>query len=218
MSARPDRLAIGGDVPTIAEIRAMLEQTQGRDHVRLMVLAFTGLRGSELRALTWSDLDFERRVLTVHCRADWWGTLGRPKSRNGYREIPMIPRLITALREWRLACPQSELGLVFPGRGGKVVYHTSLQSSFDKMQVQAGVVTAAGRRKYHLHALRHFFASWEIAQQAPPKRLQQLMGHGSIKMTYDTYGHWLADIEDDHARFAAGEIAVFGARPGGNVS
>jgi hypothetical protein len=35
------------------------------------------------------------------------------------------------------------------------------------------------------------------------------MGHGSIQMTYDVYGHWLADIEDDHARFAAGEAVVF---------
>ena len=33
------------------------------------------------------------------------------------------------------------------------------------------------------------------------------MGHGSIKMTYDVYGHWLADTEDDHARMAAGEAA-----------
>lgn len=72
----------------------------------------------------------------------------------------------------------------------------------------------AAKPKHHLHALRHFFASWEIAQHAPPKRLQQLMGHGSIKMTYDTYGHWLATLEDDHVRFAAGEVVVFGGGAG----
>jgi hypothetical protein len=40
------------------------------------------------------------------------------------------------------------------------------------------------------------------------------MGHGSIKMTYDTYGHWLATLEDDHVRFAAGEVVVFGGGAG----
>jgi integrase len=90
-------LAVGVDVPTILEMRALLEAAVGANRVRLMVAAFTGLRGSELRALTWSDLDFERRVLTVRQRADWGGAIGRPKSRNGYRDVPLIPRLVTAL-------------------------------------------------------------------------------------------------------------------------
>jgi integrase len=221
-SERP--LVVGVDVPTVAEMRTLLETATGVNRARLMVAAFTGLRGSELRALTWSDLEFDRRMLTVRQRADWWGALGRPKSRNGYRDVPLIPRLVTTLKEWRLACPHPQDGepdLVFPGRRGKVLSHTSLQAAFDNAQRVAGITAqgelapaAAGnlalKPKYHLHALRHFFASWEIAQHSPPKRLQQLMGHSSIKMTYDTYGHWLADVEDDHVRFAAGEVAVFG--------
>ena len=222
-------LAVGVDVPTILEMRALLETAIGANRVRLMVAAFTGLRGSELRALTWSDLDFERRVLTVRQRADWGGAIGRPKSRNGYRDVPLIPRLVTALREWRLAHPRPQPGapdFVFPGRRGKVLSHTSLQAAFDAVQRAAGITMPdpaeadpdggrpAAKPKYHLHALRHFFASWEIAQHAPPKRLQQLMGHGSIKMTYDTYGHWLATLEDDHVRFAAGEVVVFGGGAG----
>ena len=220
-------LAVGIDVPTIAEMRTLLETATGANRVRLMVAAFTGLRGSELRALSWSDVDFERRLLTIRQRADWWGVIGRPKSRNGYRDVPLIPRLVTALKEWRLACPRPKEGepdLVFPGRQGKVLAHTTLQAAFDDIQRAAGILAPgleakdaggcqAMKPKYHLHALRHFFASWEIAQHSPPKRLQQLMGHGSIKMTYDTYGHWLADVEDDHVRFAAGEVAVFGRSP-----
>jgi len=205
-------LAAGVDVPTIAEMRVLLDTATGVNRLRLMIAAFTGLRASELRALPWPALDIERRMLTVSQKADWWGDIGRPKSRNGYREVPLIPRLVTALKEWRLACPPTTPGepeLVFPGRRGKVLSHTTLQAAFDEVQCAAGIVIA-GKPKYHLHALRPFFASWEIAQHAPPKRLQQLMGHGSIKMTYDTYGHWLASVDDDHVRFAAGEVAVFG--------
>jgi integrase len=62
--------------------------------------------------------------------------------------------------------------------------------------------------KYGLHALRHFFASWAIEQEFSPKRLQALLGHTSVKMTYDVYGHLFPSPEDDHAKFAAGELAL----------
>jgi integrase len=211
-SERP--VAVGVDVPTIGEARTIIDAATGRNRARLMTAAFTGLRASELRALTWNDLELERCVVSVSKRADWWGTIGRPKSKAAYREVPLIPRLVNALKEWQLACPPPPDGkpaLVFPGRDGDPLNHGSLQLAFDEVQRAAGVVDATGKPKYSLHSLRHFFASWEIGQDAPPKRLQQLMGHSSIKMTYDVYGHWLADIEDDHARMAAGEAAVFGS-------
>ena len=62
--------------------------------------------------------------------------------------------------------------------------------------------------RYGLHALRHFFASWAIEREFPPKKVQALLGHASIQMTFDTYGHLFPSEEDDHARFAAGELAL----------
>jgi len=59
-----------------------------------------------------------------------------------------------------------------------------------------------------LHSLRHFFASWAIEQGFTPKRLQALLGHSSIQMTFDTYGHLFPSLEDDHAKFAAGELQI----------
>ena len=59
----------------------------------------------------------------------------------------------------------------------------------------AGVVTKAGKPKYALHAFRHFFASWCInpkergGRELPPKVAQELLGHSSIVMTLDIYGH-----------------------------
>jgi len=41
-----------------------------------------------------------------------------------------------------------------------------------------------------------------------PKRLQALLGHSSIQMTFDTYGHLFPSLEDDHAKFAAGELQI----------
>jgi len=61
-------------------------------------------------------------------------------------------------------------------------------------------------------ALHHFFASWAIEQGFTPKRLQALLGHSSIQMTFDVYGHLFPSLEDDHATFAAGEAQIWAAR------
>jgi integrase len=62
-------------------------------------------------------------------------------------------------------------------------------------------------------AFRHFFASWAIEQGFTPQRLQALLGHSSIQMTFDTHGHLSPSLEDGHAKFAAGELQIAAARP-----
>ena len=71
-----------------------------------------------------------------------------------------------------------------------------------------GLVDERNRPRYRLHSLRHFFASWGIGMGFAPKRLQTLLGHSSIQMTYDAYGHWLGSRDDDHAKFAAAEREI----------
>jgi integrase len=208
---------IGVDIPTKAEMQTILQHATGRWRARLFVLTFTGLRASELRGLEWPYLDLDdRKMLGVRQRADWWGALGSPKSKNGYRDIPLAPMVLHALKEWRLAAPHRKglPDLVFPDPDGDVLRHTSLRWGFDQTQCAAGVVTIIDGKpkpKYGLHALRHFFASWGIEQGFSPKRLQTLLGHGSIKMTYDVYGHLFPTPADDYARFAAGEASVLAA-------
>ena len=66
-----------------------------------------------------------------------------------------------------------------------------------------------------LHALRHFYASWCINRKAdgglelPAKVVQARMGHSSIMVTLDTYGH-LFPSGDDGAELAAAETALLG--------
>jgi integrase len=175
----------------------------------MIAAVFTGMRASELRGLTWDDVDFKRGVIHVRQRANLWGEIGAPKSAAGAREIPMSPMVVNALKEWRLACPKGVAGLVFPNGRGNVENHANIANRcFYALQIEAGMVGADGRAKYGLHTLRHFFASWAIERGFSPKRLQALLGHSSIQMTFDIYGHWFPSLEDDHAKFAAGEIAV----------
>jgi len=57
----------------------------------------------------------------------------------------------------------------------------------------------ADRPKYGMHSLRHAAASLFIEQGFSPKRVQVLMGHSAIQMTFDTYGHLFPAPEDDQA-------------------
>jgi integrase len=157
------------------------------------------------------DVDFERRVIHVRQRADRWGVMGAPKSAAGEREIPMSPMVVNTLREWRIACPKGTRALVFPNGRGNVESHANIaERGFYALQRKAGLVDPAGKPKYGLHALRHFFASWAIEQEFSAKRVQALLGHSSIQMTFDVYGHLFPSLEDDHAKFAKGELAVVG--------
>jgi integrase len=197
------------------EVQTILAQAQGRWRPLLVTAVFTGMRASELRGLAWSEVDFKRRVIAVRRRADAWGTIGAPKSQAGDREIPMAPMVVNALGEWRLACPPGPAGLVFPNGAGNVEFLANLakRGSY-RLQRQDGLVDEAGKAKYGMHALRHFFASWAIEQGFSPKRVQALLGHSTIATTFDTYGHLFPSLEDDHAKFAAGELALVATKTG----
>ena len=122
------KLRVGVDIPSPEGSRQFITHLQARglrDRWRPLFLTaiFTGLRASELRGLTWEDVDLPRAVLHVRQRADRYLAFGAPKSRGGERSIPLPPRLIETLREWKLQCPKGKLGLVFPTGNGTVEYH-----------------------------------------------------------------------------------------------
>ena len=116
---------------------------------------------------------------------------------------------MNALKAWRLASSSKEL--VFATRTGKPLDHPSLwKRMLVPAQIKAGVVTANGKPKYGVHALRHFYASWCINRRVdgglelPLKLVQERLGHASAQMTLDRYGH-LFPRGDDGTELAAAE-------------
>ena len=212
------KLTVGRDLPSKQEIQTILTAAEGRWRPFFQTAIFTGMRASELRGLTWDAVDFEKNLIHVRQRANLWGEIGAPRSAAGDREIPMSPMVVNALKGWRLVCPRQKpasgagegrLWLVFPNGAGKVESHANIANrGFYALQIEAGITDGEGKAKYGIHALRHFFASWAIERGFSPKRVQALLGHSSIQMTFDVYGHLFPSLEDDHAKFAAGELAV----------
>jgi integrase len=198
----------------------------------MLVAIFCGLRASEIRGLRWLDVDFEGRQVNITQRADASHKIGKLKSKAGYRSIPCPSAVLNALREWKLLCPKGDLGLVFPNGVGKVESHSNLvERGFQPIQIAAGIsdrkqavdqTTSKGLAddagepvvtevaKYGMHALRHACASLWIENGYNPKQIQKLMGHSSIKVTFDVYGHLFADAEADQRAAEAVQIRLLG--------
>jgi integrase len=207
---------MGRDIPTRDEIRRIIDAAKpGKARTILLTAALTGMRASELRGLRWGDVDLPQRQIHIRQRADRYGTIGQPKSAAGARTIPIEDMVVNSLREWRLACPKGEGDLVFPTSIGTVEYYQNLvRGVLWPSQEAAGVIDAKGEPKYGMHALRHFYASWCINRrkdgglELPPKTVQARLGHASIVMTLDIYGH-LFPSGDDGAELAAAARALF---------
>jgi integrase len=211
------KLKVGVDIPTPNEVRTLLAHLEERWRPLFLTAIFTGLRASELRGLRWDDVDLKRGEIHVRQRADRYRVIGRPKSESAERSVPLLPMVVNVLREHRLACPKGEQDLVFANDAGNVYDHASIiKRGLVPLMVKAGIVDGNSEAKYTgLHALRHFYASWCINRkidgglELPLKVVQARLGHASIQMTADTYGH-LFPRGDDGAELAAAERAFLG--------
>ncbi len=154
----------------------------------------------------------------VRQRADRFNKMGAPKTEAGTRTIPVGPFVMNTLKGWKLQCGPSEHGLVFPTAEGNIWKYPNIRRrALIPLMERAGVVDKHGGAKYTgLHALRHFFASWCINRKEdggiglPPKVVQELLGHSSITMTMDVYGH-LFPRGDDAKELAEAEGVLLSA-------
>jgi integrase len=203
-SGRDDeKLVVGKDIPTPQQVSAIIHHAPARWRTLLVVAAFTGLRASELRGLHYEDVDLKNNELTVRQRADCYGVLGSPKSKTARRRVPFGPIVANALRAGYVEAGGK--GLVFGTSKGTIVEHSNLvKASIIPAAEAAGVPQYTG-----LHCLRHFYASWCIDRKIDAKVIQERMGHSSITMTFDRYGHLFPRRDD--AEIEAAEQAVMDA-------
>jgi integrase len=148
---------------------------------------YGGLRLGELQALRWEDVDLAAGRLRVERSWDPVEGVIDPKSKAGRRTVPIAAVLRDFLDEHRLRTPWAD-GLVF-GR--------SAETPFDARALSRRASTAwKGLEPISLHECRHTFASLMIAAGVNAKALSSYMGHSSITITLDRYGHLMPGNEE----------------------
>lgn len=204
-------------IPDLPDIRHLLHTMRTRIKVPDRVLrrrrrryklvfeaiAFGGLRPGEVLGLPWRDVDFGKGGLWISQDIEEDGTVGRLKSKSAHRFVPMPSHYMNQLRRWRHLCPASRLDLVFPNWSGNAEFLSNMnRRGWRPLLKDAGLVDAEDRHIYPPKSLRHARASLEIESGANPKEIQRLMGHSSIRVTYDVYGHLFEDHGDRRAERA----------------
>ncbi len=180
------------------EATALLAALPIEDRAVWATALYAGLRRGELRALRWGDVDFDHGLIRVE--RSWDDKTGpiAPKSRAGRRRVPLAKPLRTLLTEHRL---QQSAGadLVFGRSRGRPLAAEALTQRAKRIWSAHGVSSIG------LHECRHTYASYMIAAGVNAKSLSSYMGHSSITMTIDRYGHLMPGDE----QHAAGLLEAF---------
>ena len=160
-------------------------------YLLLLTLVRTGLRLGELTGLQWGDLDFHGRFIEV--KRQWTRGAYAPTKSGKMRRVDMSRQLSEALRgamesrRVELAVEGKELDAEAPvfrnGAGGP------LDESNVRKRMLRPCLERAGLRQIHPHVLRHTFASLLLSNGEPITYVKEQLGHASIQLTVDTYGH-----------------------------
>jgi site-specific recombinase XerD len=190
----------------------------GRADAAIRLLMFGGLRMSEFRGL-WKascELEPDRAKVKIVRRADRYNKLGSVKSAAGLRTIEIGSETTIRIHAYLENCTVKS-DLAFSNEEGNVWSYPNFWHRFwVPLMNAAGLVTDVPASKtvrgrsvaqadfrqpaFGPHTLRHVYASLQIEQGVMPKRLQKLMGHATLKLTLDTYGHLWPDESADRAR------------------
>jgi integrase len=203
------------------EIQALLASARpGFERTLFETAYLTGAREGELLALRWTDLELPKEgsgKMVIRRSLSWARLKGEatrpryfpPKTKAGRRTISIPALLVADLKRWRLQCPQSEEGLMFPTLEGKPVCRDWL------LRVAFYPALARARlRRVTFHTLRHSCASAMIAGGAPITEVQHRLGHANPAITLQVYSHFFKHTEgstaDEMANLILNTSASFG--------
>jgi integrase len=219
------------DTLTVEEIDSVLTKSKDdRLHALAVILLMLGLRSGEARALRWSDIDLEAGTLTVS------GTLEEvpghglqrkdPKTEESARTIPLIPRVVEALKAHRVRQAEEELaaarwdnpdGYVFTTTVGTPINsrnalrwwkggRCTCEPVMEPCPIHSGLLANCDVAPRRIHAARHSAASYLLAKGVPLELVSRILGHSSIRITADTYSR----ISQDAMRRALSEFEQLG--------
>jgi integrase len=182
------------DVLDPTEFQALLEELSVRDRAMVLLAASSGLRRSELVALTWADLDTDLMEISI-TRAYVRSRFGDTKTDASKKPVPLHPVVLGALTTWRGISP-------FAGRhdflfaslrknGEKPLSPDSLLAKSIKPAVKRAGIT----KQIGWHSFRHSLATWLRQIGVDVKVAQELMRHTKSATTMDIYTHGVSSLK-----------------------
>jgi len=175
------------------ELPRLFAQLNDANSKTLCLVALkTGIRQGELFALRWSDVDLDQAVVRVR-RSYTGGVVSTPKNRER-RDVDLISDVVELLERWRQTRSMGHNdSLVFPGADGRAFLTPTvlLRRQLYPAMTRAGIPRVGPtQEKRTFHSFRHTFAKRALETGAQITWLSRHLGHSSLKVTTDIYGHW----------------------------
>ena len=184
---------------TIDIQKKFIEYAKGQSYEnQFRFILQTGLRTGELVGLKWEDIDFSKKAIRIQRSMEYrysvgeW-RIGEPKSKAGYRTIPLTDETIRILTEQKeknknIKKIQEEwYEFIFLSRKGEPVKNSAYDTALFKICDKAKI------NRFSMHVLRHTFATRCIEGGMMPKTLQKILGHSNIGITMYLYVHITED-------------------------
>ena len=168
-----------------SDAAALIAAAPERDQCIWALAFYAGLRLGELRALRWEDVDLRQALIQV--RRSWDDQAGevQTKSSAGERDVPIVTQLLPYLEAQGQRSPWQPRGLVLGTKAEKPFHYNALYYRSKIAWAEAGL------ERITPHQARHSFASFLIAAGTDVKAVTEIMGHTSVRQSFDRYGHLL---------------------------
>ena len=212
-----------GEVYSPDQLLRLIESAdEGFARTALMAVSLLGPRNNELFGLMWTDMDFDRKEITI--RRSWSGRYRDgepifwiPKSKRSVRTLQVPDELCLALKKWKLQCPASKWNLMFPKPDGRPQDRKATGRAMDAAIKKANEHATANEtlRRLTIHSLRHSFASIHLMNGTPIPEVSAMLGHANVEITLKVYTHFIPKMRTNSAdRFAA---VIFGDKKSGEA-
>jgi integrase len=183
------------------QARALLDAASGTRLEALYVLALNlGLRRGELLGLRWQDIDLDNarlRVMQAVQRVEGRLQAAETKTERSRRTLSLPLSVVTSLRRHRTRQLQERLGAGARWWDSGLVFTSGIGTPLDPRSLQLdfrALLKVAQLPRVRFHDLRHSAASLLIAQGVPLRTIMELLGHSSIAMTANVYGHLAPEL------------------------
>jgi integrase len=228
LSSAPRVRGDEGRALSVDQAKALLDQVRGtRDEPLLTVMLAFGLRRGEALGLRWSALDWDAATLkvtqavkrvrnrTATSKRRTHLIIGELKTARSRRALFLTPELVELPRRHRARLAEERIAIGPAWRKHDLIFPSALGTPLDPDNVShwfSRICRRAGLGHWHLHELRHSGASLMLAQGTDLYVVSEVLGHSSVAITKDVYGH----LVEGQKRAAAARMSEVLLTPNGS--
>ncbi|NHA55061.1 site-specific integrase [Helicobacter pylori] len=181
----------------LEEVKTLIENAPSlRLKAFLVVAFFTGMRTGEQLALTWKDIDFNDKTITINKSLNELGQITSPKNKPSIREVDLLEPVEKILKELQESEPENK----------KFVFIDAPKRSSIFQRHFKALLKALNLKDRKLYTTRHTFASLMLSQGEEAMWVSKTLGHKDLNTTYKTYSHYIPKQEKERAKFLKGAL------------